>query len=158
MTNGSLLARIDDLQCRYVRALDTKNLNAWLELFDPDGQYFVIPSENEASGLPMGLMMDDCHERLVDRVSYVMRVWTFDDYQMRHFVQRLQVEPAEDDLHRVDSNFTVFCTTADGRTSILAAGRYEDHVRIHGEERAAFRKKRVILDNFVLPMNIVYPL
>lgn len=151
------LELIDDLQLRYIRALDQKDLNAWLALFAKDGQYLVIPSDNEASGLPLALMMDDCYERLVDRVSYVTKVWSFDDYQMRHFVQRTRVEAAGDLDFAVESNFSVFYTNQLGQAAILAIGRYEDVVSIEGE-RASFRKKRVIIDNFLLPMNIVYPL
>ena len=151
------LELIDDLQIRYIRALDRKDLQAWLALFAKDGQYFVIPSDNEASGLPIALMMDDCYERLVDRVSYVTKVWSFDDYQMRHFVQRTHVEPAGDGGFAVESNFNVFYTNQLGQPAILAIGRYEDVVAIDGDT-ASFRKKRVIIDNFLLPMNIVYPL
>ena len=148
---------IDDLQLRYIRALDQKDLQAWLALFAKDGQYVVIPSDNEASGLPMALMMDDCYERLVDRVSYVTKVWSFDDYQMRHFVQRTHVQPESDTAFAVESNFSVFYTNQLGQAAILAIGRYEDLVSIEGST-ANFRKKRVVIDNFLLPMNIVYPL
>ena len=148
---------IDDLQLRYIRALDQKDLQAWLGLFARDGSYIVIPSDNEASGLPLALMMDDCHERLVDRVTYVTKVWSFDEYQMRHFVQRTYVEPAGDSAYAVESNFSVFYTNQLGQAAILAIGRYEDVVAIEGTT-AAFRKKRVIIDNFLLPMNVVYPL
>ena|SRR5688572_18636167 len=152
-----ILDLIDGLQNRYVRALDRKDLTAWLGLFAKDGQYLVIPSDNEAAGLPMALMMDDCYERLVDRVTYVTKVWSFDEYQMRHFVQRVHAEPGADGDHRVESHFTVFVTNQLGQASILAVGRYEDVVAITGGN-ASFRKKKVIIDNFLLPMNIVYPL
>lgn len=151
------LELIDDLQLRYVRALDRKDLAAWLSLFALDGQYFLIPGDNAESSLPMGLMVDDCYERLVDRVSFVTRVWTFDDYQMRHFVQRMHAEQITDDVHRIDSNVVVFYTDHEGRSSLLAVGRYEDEIAISGQV-ALFKKKRMILDNFVLPMNIAYPL
>jgi anthranilate 1,2-dioxygenase small subunit len=151
------LELIDDLQVRYVRALDQKDLQGWLALFAKDGQYVVIPADNEASGLPMALMMDDCHERLVDRVTYVTKVWSFDDYQMRHFVQRTHAAPSGDGSFAVESNFNVFYTNQLGQAAILAIGRYEDVIAIDGGT-ASFRKKRVVIDNFLLPMNIVYPL
>ena len=152
-----ILDLIDGLQNRYVRALDRKDLNAWLGLFAEDGQYIVIPGDNEAAGLPMALMMDDCHERLVDRVTYVTKVWSFDDYQMRHFVQRVHVEPGANGDQHVESHFTVYYTKQSGQAAILAVGRYEDVVTISGDT-ASFRKKKVIIDNFLLPMNVVYPL
>jgi 3-phenylpropionate/cinnamic acid dioxygenase small subunit len=151
------LALIDSLQNQYIRALDRKDLSAWLGLFSKDGQYLVIPSDNEAAGLPMALMMDDSYERLVDRVTYITKVWSFDEYQMRHFVQRVHSEQTEGGDHRVESHFTVFYTNQLGQAAILAVGRYEDVVTISGGT-ASFRKKKVVIDNFLLPMNVVYPL
>jgi anthranilate 1,2-dioxygenase small subunit len=147
---------IDDLQTRYIRALDRKDMEAWLATFAKDGQYVVIPSENEESGLPLALMLDDCYERLVDRVAYVTKVWSFDEYQMRHFVQRIQAKP-DGDAFRVESNFTVFYTDQEGQSGILALGRYEDLVTVE-DGVASFRSKRVVYDNFVLPTNLVYPI
>lgn len=147
---------IDDLQLRYVRALDRKDLQAWLGTFSPRGQYVVMPADNEASGLPLALMMDDNHDRLVDRVAYVTKVWSFDEYQMRHFVQRLEARAIEDGLFSVESNVSVFFTDQRGQSSILIIGRYEDVIEIE-DGKAAFRSKRVVFDNFLLPMNLVYP-
>jgi anthranilate 1,2-dioxygenase small subunit len=148
---------IDALQARYARALDNRDLEAWLALFARDGQYFVMPADNEAAGLPVALMMDDCYERLRDRINYVNKVWTFDTYQTRHFIQRLDVRPAGEDLYAVESNMAVFMADAEGRIQPLAIGRYLDEVRIQ-DEVAAFRSKRVIVDSFCFPGNIVYPL
>jgi anthranilate 1,2-dioxygenase small subunit len=149
---------IEELQCRYVRALDGKRLDSWLGLFARDGQYFVIPADNEAAGLPLALMMDDCYERLEDRVNYVNKVWTFDDYQTRHFVQRLHVEQTGDGLYAVESNVAIFMSDSEGKIQPLAMGRYDDRVRIDGDGSALFRSKRVIVDSFCFPSNIVYPL
>jgi len=124
---------------------------------DQDGQYFVVPADNESEGLPIALMMDDCYEHLIDRVTYVTKVWTYDDYQMRHFVQRLAVEGKDNDLYKSRILFSVFYTTQQGNSALLAVGRYQDRVRINGD-LALFHGKRAILDTFMLPMNIVYPL
>ncbi len=147
---------IDDLQIRYVRALDRKDMDGWLATFAKDGSYVVIPSENEENSLPLPLMMDDNYERLVDRVAYVTKVWSFDEYQMRHFVQRTSAEP-DGDAFRVESNFSVFYTDQQGKPAILALGRYQDVVTISGGV-ASFRSKRVVYDNFLLPTNLVYPI
>lgn len=154
---SSQLELVDALQRRYVRSLDRKDLQGWLATFSTRGQYVVISAENADAGLPLALMMDDCHERLVDRVTYVTKVWTFDEYQMRHLVQRLSAEPGEDGCLAVESNFSVFVTDSRGQSSILAVGRYEDLVEI-GDGEARFRRKRVVFDNALLPMNLVYPI
>ena len=102
--------------------------------------------------------MDDCRDRLRDRVNYVTEVWagTFEDYMTRHFAQRLDCTLREDGLYAVTSNFTIVYTTTAGRSEILAAGSYEDAVVLRdGETR--FRSRRAVLDTTVVPRYLVYP-
>jgi len=104
-------------------------------------------------------MMDDCRERLEDRVTFVTKVWpgAYEDYQTRHFVQMLHLEPRPGGLHAARSNMTVFATDLRGRTSLFVAGRYRDLVRIE-DGVARFRERRVIMDTFATPGVVVYPL
>jgi anthranilate 1,2-dioxygenase small subunit len=104
-------------------------------------------------------MLDDCYERLQDRVTYVDKVWkgSFEDYQTRHFVQTLSVEPGSDALLEVRSNMTIFASDLRGRTSIFVAGQYHDLVRIE-DGAALFRERRVLMDTFATPGVVVYPL
>jgi len=150
---------IQKLQARYCRALDKKDMDAWLSTFARDGRYELLPADNVAQGLPMALMLDDTFERLQDRVTYITKVWqgTFEDYQTRHFVQEIEAVQEDDKLYRVESNVSVFFTGDEGDTKILASGVYEDLIRIEGE-KAAFVQKRVIIDTFVPPRYIVYPI
>jgi 3-phenylpropionate/cinnamic acid dioxygenase small subunit len=159
-TNMDHLRLIDELQARYMDALDSKKMLAWLATFSADGQYVCKTAESEQAGWPMALIMDDNHGRLEDRVKFVDKVWagTFQDYQTRHFVQRMEVTPAEGGLYEVRSNFSIAFTRSDtGRTDMLAAGVYHDIVAID-DERALFRAKKAVIDAPLLPHYIVYPL
>ena len=158
--NVDTLQLIDALQVRYIDALDGKKMPDWLATFGPDGQYVCKTAESEEAGWPMALIMDDNHGRLVDRVKFVEKVWagTFQDYQTRHFVQRIEVSPADGEMYRVRSNFSIAFTRSDtGRTDVLAAGVYHDLVEIKGDQ-ALFRSKKVLIDAPLLPHYIVYPL
>lgn len=150
---------IEALQRRYADALDSKDMQRWLACFDRDGAYYVTGADNEADDLPICLMMDDSYERLVDRVTYVTRVWpgSFEDYQTRHFVQPLGIDASAGGLHAVKSNVVVFATDPRGRTSLFVAGRYEDLVRVTAGS-ALFKERRVIMDTFATPGVVVYPL
>jgi anthranilate 1,2-dioxygenase small subunit len=150
-------AAIDALQNEYVLALDDRNWDGWLNSFTADGQYFAVAADDAAAGRPLALMMDDCPERLQDRVSYITRVWTYEEYQTRHFVQRLKTTRAGDNEYDVVSNFSIFFTSEAGESSILAVGKYEDRVLV-AAEGARFRKKRAVIDSFLLPRYLVYPL
>jgi len=153
------LQQIDALQTRYIAALDGKDMPGWLDTFASDGSYICIAAENEAAGLPLALMMDDCHERLEDRVTYVTKVWagTFEDYQTRHFVQRIACTAKGGDLYETVSNFTVFYTDSAGNTGTLVCGRYVDQI-VLGSGGAKLKSRRAVMDTNVAPRYIVYPI
>jgi 3-phenylpropionate/cinnamic acid dioxygenase small subunit len=156
--NADVLAAVDELQSRYIGALDQRDFDAWLACFDSQGSYICTPRENEEQGLPLALMMDDCYERLKDRVSYITQVWagTFEDYWTRHFVQRLACTPREANRFSVISNFGVLYTAARGHSEILVAGCYEDEVTV-APDGAKFRSKKAVLDTTTTPRYLVYP-
>ncbi len=75
ITDPGLLARVDALQQAYAHALDRRDMQGWLACFAGTGRYELTSAENVRMGLPVGMMLDDCHERLRDRVKYVNEVW-----------------------------------------------------------------------------------
>lgn len=155
--SAEVLSQLDQAQIGYIAALDNRNMQGWLDSFDNPGSYICIAAENVEHDLPLALMMDDCYERLQDRVTYVTQVWagTFEDYQTRHFVQRISAEQTADDLCKVVSNFTVIYTAGQGASDILVAGRYEDEIVLGAEPK--FRSKKAVMDTNVAPRYIVYP-
>jgi anthranilate 1,2-dioxygenase small subunit len=152
------LARIDALQLRYVRALDTRDMTGWAGCFGESGSYICIARENVEQELPVAIMMDDSLARIRDRVTYIAKVWagTFEDYQTRHFVQRVACARSGAGLYTVESNFLVAYTNARGRSEILVAGTYQDEVEL-GRGDAAFRAKKAVLDTVTTPRYLVYP-
>jgi anthranilate 1,2-dioxygenase small subunit len=157
---GADLTLLDALQIRYLDSLDRKDMQSWLGTFAQDGEYVCTTLESETAGLPVALIMDDCRARLEDRVKFVDKVWegTFQDYQTRHFVQRIECTLTEGGLYAVRSNFALTITRSDAnRTELFAAGTYRDLVRVT-DGAASFRAKRVVLDAPVLPHYVVYPL
>lgn len=154
------LGLIDNLQRRYMEALDRRDMDAWLDCFAQDAaaSYFCIAAENVERGLEIALMYDDCRARLMDRVTFITKVWsgTFQPYRMRHFVQRIGVPTLDQGKLSVVSNFSIATTPEGGGSSLLAVGYYEDSVVLdRGEPR--FLRKRAVYDTTVLPRYIVYP-
>lgn len=159
-TNSEHLRLIDELQLRYNDALDSKKMQAWADTFHPEGQYICTTAESVEAGWSIALIMDDCRGRIEDRVKFVDKVWsgTFQDYQTRHFVQRIECVPVEDSLYRVRTNFSIAFTRSDnGITGMLATGVYHDLVDVSGAQ-ALFRARKVVTDAPLLPHYIVYPL
>jgi anthranilate 1,2-dioxygenase small subunit len=159
VTDAATLARVDALQLRYVRALDRRDMTGWAGCFGETGSYICIARENVEQNLPVAIMMDDSLARIRDRVTYIAKVWagTFEDYQTRHFVQRLLCMPRDKGLIAVESNFLVAYTTARGRSEILVSGTYEDEIELTGDD-ARFRAKKAVLDTVTTPRYLVYPI
>ena len=164
-TDDRLLeARVRDLERRYADAVDSRRMDAWLDCFTEDGSYYVIAADNESDDLPLCLMMDDCRERLEDRATFVRDIWpgSFEDYQTRHFIQPLRLEPEPgaktgSGMFRALANFTVFATDARGRTGLFIAGQYRDRIRVNGGD-CRYVERRVVMDTFTTPGVVVYPL
>ena len=158
MRNDPIIDRIDELQQRYARALDRKDMRAWLACFSDKGEYVCTTAENEASGLPVAIMMDDSPERLKDRVKSMEKVCagTFEDYSTRHFVQRVS-QNTDSDIVAVETNFMVSYSADGVPTQMLATGVYEDEVELNADG-ALFRRKKAVIDGSVTPRYLVYPL
>jgi 3-phenylpropionate/cinnamic acid dioxygenase small subunit len=153
---------IDELQTRYIHALDSKNIPGWLAAFaeTPDASYICITQESVERNLPLALIMDDCYARLQDRVTYITKIWagTFQDYRTRHFTQRVSAAKLSHDTVAVHTNFTVIYTPEDtGTSEVLTAGVYEDVVLL-ADGGAQFLSKRAVMDTSILPRYLVYPL
>jgi 3-phenylpropionate/cinnamic acid dioxygenase small subunit len=159
---ADVLSKIDELQVRYIAALDSKRMNDWLATFttDADTSYICTTAESVEADLPLALMLDDCHARLEDRVSFITKIWagTYSDYRTRHFIQRTACRATDDGLFEVETNFSVSYTPSDtGRAETFATGVYLDRVMV-GADGASFRSKKVITDNAAVERYVVYPL
>lgn len=159
VTDQALLARIDRLQASYAGALDRLDMQAWLATFSREGKYELNSLENVKLGLPVGMMLDDCHERLQDRIRYVNEVWAqaVEHYQPRHLLYRVGCDPEQGGGYRVTTNFSVFHTNAEGKSDLLVVGHYDDLV-VEQDDELRFASKRAIMDTAVPPRYLIYPI
>ena len=153
---------LGELQNAYTEALDNKDMHGWLATFDQsdEASYILTTLDNNQQGLPVGLMLDDCHARLEDRVTFITEIWagTFQDYRTRHVVQQIACSAQPDNTYALRSNFSVFYTPTDtGQSNVLACGVYSDIVTVDSAG-ARFIAKKAITDTSVLPHYLVYPL
>ena len=161
MNEQNALSRIEELQNRYIRALDERDMRAWLDTFSLNAKatYICTNRESVEGNLPVAMMLDDSRARLEDRVTFITKVWagSFQDYRMRHFVQRIE-HAKQDELWFVRSNFRVV-TTPMGRSQRVenVVGVYEDVIDCT-DRRAVFIKRTAIVDDSVLPRYLVYPI
>lgn len=154
--------RLDELQSRYITALDSKKMQSWLDTFvdDPAASYICTARSDFENGLQVAMMLDDCRDRLIDRCTFITQVWagTFQDYRTRHFVQRVETNRLENGNIAMSSNFSVVFSPDDtGLPQQLAVGTYEDIIMIDGNN-CRFLSRIAMTDNTVLPRYLVFPL
>jgi len=157
-----ILVSIDDLQLRYIDALDSQDMQGWLKTFSTSAEanYLCTTSESVQAKRAVALIMDDCRERLEDRVSFVDRIWagTYQEYQTRHIVQRTRCTRRDSGIYEARTNFIIAFTSEDeGIAELLSTGVYIDQI-VFEADNATFLSKQVITDTSVLPHHIVYPL
>lgn len=158
MLDPAIAAQLDELQVRYVSALDEHDMRGWADCFAAEASYVCTTRESEEQNLPIALMLDDTRDRIEDRINHITKVWagTYEDYSTRHVVQRLSCVQRLPDVFVVKSNFIVAYTTARGKSEMLAAGCYLDEVSLAGHA-PRFTSKRAVLDSVITPRYLVYP-
>jgi 3-phenylpropionate/cinnamic acid dioxygenase small subunit len=157
--SAKIIQKIEHLNRDYICALDALDMPAWLACFNKQGRYTFIAEENYRRKLPIAFMLDDCYERLQDRVTQVVDI-QFDStehYQTRHFTQLTSVTTSDDANYRAEFNFSAYYTGRDtNQTQILCVGRYIDLIDI-SNDGASFTDRKVVTDTNVLPRYIAYP-
>lgn len=158
--SNDVIRAVENLNCDYITALDTMDMNGWLNCFNQQGSYSFIAEENVRRGLPIAFMLDDCYERLQDRVTQVINIQqdSTEHYQTRHFTQLTSVSKQSEDLIQTTFNFSVYYTQRDNnQTQILCVGRYEDIIILEGGN-AQFNDRKAVTDTNVLSRYVAYPI
>ena len=159
VTDSSTLLRVDALNNRYTYAIDRLDMRGWLDTFSLQGSYELTSLENVKHDLPVSTMLDDCYERLQDRVRYVTEVWhnAVEHYQARHILYRDRCSRSDNGELHVSTNFSVYYTTPEGVSAPLVVGHYEDVV-VEENGKLRFLSKRAITDTAVPPHYVIYPI
>src|SRR6202045_5360439 len=83
----SELARtIQDLNARYVAAIDDDKLEAWPDFFGADGRYRVTTAENFERGLPLAMIYATSRAMLRDRVRSLREANVYEAQSYRHLI------------------------------------------------------------------------
>jgi len=156
----SIIHSIEAINRDYICALDKLDMSAWLGCFSQQGTYTFISEENERRGFPIAFMLDDCYERLQDRVTQVLEIQddSTEHYTTRHFTQLTSVKELGNNHYQAHFNYSVYYTQKDTNLSnLLCVGRYEDVVSIKNE-KGVFEQRKAVTDTNVIPRYIAYPI
>lgn len=148
---------IHDLYAEYAAAIDEFRLHDWLELFDEECSYRIVPRENFAAGLPLALVLCESKDMVRDRVVALLEANEFAIHTDRHLVSGIRFRGRTGDVVRVDADFAVFQSNSEGEGSVFAFGQYIDEVVLAGG-RARFRSRVAVMDNSCVPHAISTPI
>ncbi|PCH84542.1 MAG: hypothetical protein COB26_12485 [Piscirickettsiaceae bacterium] len=157
--SATITQQIEQLNRDYICALDNLDMTAWLACFSKQGRYTFISEENHRRNLPIAFMLDDCYERLQDRVTQVVDIQadSTEHYQTRHFTQLMSVNTLDNGQYQAEFNYSIYYTQRDtNQTKLLCVGRYIDVVEIN-ESAVKFIERKAVTDTNVLPRYIAYP-
>ena len=157
---ASIIHSVEAINRDYICALDDLSMPAWLACFNKQGTYTFISEENERRGFPIAFMLDDCYERLQDRVVQVEEIQadSTEHYNMRHFTQLTSIKALGSNRYQANFNYSVYYTQKDTNISqILCVGRYEDIIVIDDQGKGCFEQRKAVTDTNVLPRYIAYP-
>ncbi len=83
---SELARQIQDLNARYVAAIDDDKLEAWPDFFSADGRYRVTTAENFERGLPLAMIYATSRAMLRDRVRSLREANVYEAQRYRHVI------------------------------------------------------------------------
>ena len=149
--------KVQDLNARYVHAIDEDQLEQWPEFFADDGCYRITTVENVERGLPLSLMYATSRAMMRDRINSLRNANVYESQRYRHAVGAVLIEPADGGIVRAVTNFLVARIMHTGETTLFATGRYEDRIALTAD-RPHFVEKTVILDSRQIDTLLAIPL
>jgi 3-phenylpropionate/cinnamic acid dioxygenase small subunit len=156
MDNAPQLS-VQDLNARYVDAIDDNKLEAWPEFFTENGRYRVTTVENVERGLPLGIIHATSRAMLRDRVRSLRDANVYEAQRYRHVIGVPLVALGEGGIITAKTSFMVARIMHTGETVLFATGSYHDRVVLDGNE-ARFAEKVVILDSRLIDTLLAIPL
>ena len=152
-----LQIKVQNLNARYVDAIDDDELEAWPDFFTPDCRYRVTTAENFEKGLPLALIHATSRAMLRDRVRSLRGANVYEAQRYRHLIGPALVEPLGANAVRARTSFMVARIMHTGETALFATGRYLDRIVLTAEA-ARFAEKTVILDSRQVDTLLAIPL
>ena len=136
--------------------IDRDELDAWVDCFEPEGRYIVMPRENRILGLPVGIIHCDNRARIEDRIVCLRHANKYTPHFDRHIISASRINAVADGVAEVETNFLVVQTTKTGESRLFCAGCYEDRIRLRGDT-AKFAERIAVLDTFSVPTLLATP-
>lgn len=154
-----LFKKVEGLMYAYANALDTDRLEDWPTFFTDTPIYKVLPKENDARGLPVGILSATSMGMLKDRVKSLREANIYNIHYPRHVVTNVELTGMDGNRISARANLEVYQSDQDGRTSLFCVGQYRDVIE-HDPETGTlkFAERLVVIDTFNVPNLLAIPL
>jgi len=146
-----------NLNARYVEAIDEGHFEAWPDFFLDDGVYRITTAENFEQDLPLSMIYATSRAMLRDRVKALREANIYEAQRYRHVLGPPRIVSMDARGVRAHTNFMVARIMHSGETVLFATGRYHDTIVLAGEA-ARFAEKTVILDSRQIDTLLAIPL
>ncbi|MBC5765806.1 aromatic-ring-hydroxylating dioxygenase subunit beta [Ramlibacter albus] len=113
----------------YARTIDSDRLEQWPAFFTEDCSYRITNVENEAEGLPAGIVYADSRAMLEDRIAALREANIYERQRYRHILGMPVVESADATSATAITPFMVARIMHTGETHVFATGEYRDRFR-----------------------------
>ena len=120
------LLEVAAFNAEYARSIDNDQLEGWPAFFTEHGHYRVTNAENEAEGLPAGVIWADSRAMLEDRVSALREANIYERQRYRHLLGLPVVLASSTHELQAETPFMVARIMATGQTELFATGCYRD--------------------------------
>lgn len=151
------LLQIAAFNAAYARVIDSDAMEQWPDFFTPDCHYRITHVENEAEGLPAGIVWADSRDMLSDRVSALREANIYERQRYRHLLGLPLLESADATSAVARTPFMVARIMHTGETDVFATGEYRDRYALL-EGRLLLAERVVVCDSTVTDTLMALPL
>ena len=154
----STTLQVQDLQARYIQALDGDRLEDWPNFFTDKCRYLVTTADNVAQGMPLGMIYATSRAMLRDRVRSLRDANVYEAQRYRHMIAPPVIERDEGGLVHAQTGFMVVRIMHTGETVMFVTGRYDDRIVLDGPDAPRFVEKVVVLDSRQIDTLLAIPI
>lgn len=153
----SPLALAQELFAEYAERIDSNRLEEWLDLFDEESSYRIVPRENVEQGLPVSLMLCSSKAMLRDRITALRHANEYNLHYDCHQISAIRLRPLDERTFELHANYAVFQTDLEGQSRLFSVGRYRDKA-VRDGDRLLLTEKVVVVDTYSVPSLLATPL
>ena len=147
---------IEAFNTEYAAVLDAGKVDAWPAFFTEDALYRITGRENADANLPVGLVYCEGMGMLKDRALAISTTMMFAPRYLQHHTSDVRVLTIEADSATATTNYALYETLVDGRTTLQQVGRYHDRF-VRRDGHLLLKERHVVYDSLMIDTAIIYP-